>query len=366
MEREIERERDKEKEDAGRYSIEASQIRQKKERDQIKLLPRVIRPLLFGKDYALGTPRVEGQLTVAPLRAITCAFITLQPGESSAPVRGVPSGLFYILEGSGSSVQDGTAHKFEQGDLVVLPPYTHHQLVADAGSRVRVWVPQTRWWHLMGLLREEVDGFAELPPGAEPFTEGERQGFHIRAEVMGREQELTGYFGSDLQCQEVFVSRRKVVSIKVGRTKYDYMLQMLDRENEELRTLPRVLRSRDLCWEDTRFGRLKYYISYWTPVLAKGLDVYVQQLAPGGKSGKHRHFAEQLLLVTRGRGYDIHDGARHDWAEGDLIAVPPMTVHQHSNAADEEAELVSVSLQEPANHNSEGIEHMEDATAGHR
>jgi quercetin dioxygenase-like cupin family protein len=215
----------------------------------------------------------------------------------------------------------------------------------------------------MGLLREEVDGLAELPPGAEPFTEGERQGFRVRAEVMGREQELTGYFGPDPQCERVFASRRKASPVRIQRTKYDYMLQLLHRENEELRTLPRILRFRDLSWEDTLFGRLKYYISYWTPVLAKGLDVYVQQLAPGGKSGKHRHFAEQLLLVTRGRGYDIQDGARHDWVEGDLIAVPPMTVHQHINAAaEQEAELVAVSLQEPANHNSEGIEHMEDGT----
>ena len=362
MEREIEREREREK-DSESFGYERGFLRQKRERDQVKLLPRVIKPMLFGKGYALGTPRVEGQLTVAPLRAITCAFITLQPGESTAQVRGVPAGLFYILEGSGSSVQDATAHPFEQGDLVVLPPYTYHQLVADSGNRVRAWVPQTRWWHLMGLLREEVDGFPELPPGAQRFTEGEREGFHIRAEVTGREQELIVYFGPDRECQEVFASRRKATRVKVGRTKYDYMLQLLDRENEELRTLPRVLRSRELSCEDTLFGRLKYYISYWTPVLAKGLDVYVQRLAPGGTSGKHRHFAEQLLLVTRGRGYDSHDGARHDWVEGDLIAVPPMTMHQHINgAADQEAELVSVSLQEPANHTSEGIEHMEDGT----
>ena len=361
-EREVERERERERDDLLYYNYERKFVQMKEESDRIALLPRVIKPVLFGKNgYALGTPRVEDRLTVAPVNAITCAFVHLQPGQSTERVRGLPSGLFYILEGRGESVQDGAAHPFEQGDLVIVPPYTQHQLMADPATRVRAWAPEVRFWHLMGLLRHEVESIPAVPPEAEAIQAGGRQAFRISAEVMGRQQEVEVCLGTNERLQEFFTSRRKAGQVSAGQTKYDYFLQLLERENAELQTLPRVLRASNLAWEDTVFGRMKYFIDYWTPALARGLDVFVLQLPPGGQSGKHRHFGEELLLVTKGRGYDIHDGVRFDWAEGDLIAVPSAAVHQHFNATAESAELVSVVLQQPANLNMDGLEHMEDA-----
>jgi quercetin dioxygenase-like cupin family protein len=364
MEREIERERERERDDMIYYNYERKFVQMKEESDRIALLPRVIKPALFGRNgYALGTPRVEDRLTVAPVNAITCSFVHLQPGQSTEPVRGVPSGLFYMLEGKGKSVQDGAPYTFEQGDLVVVPTYTQHQLIADTATQVRAWAPEVRFWHLMGLLRHELENIPAIPPEAEPFQEGGRQGFRIRTELSRREQEVEVYLGANARLQEFFTSRRKSRQGSTGQTKYDYFLQLLERENAELQTLPRVLRAGDLAWEDTVFGRMKYFMDYWTPALARGLDVFVLQLPPGGRSGKHRHFGEELLLVTKGRGYDIHDGVRHDWAKGDLIAVPSAAVHQHFNAVSEPAELVSVVLQQAANLNMDGLEHMEDAPA---
>jgi quercetin dioxygenase-like cupin family protein len=364
MEREIERERERERDDLLYYNYERKFVQMKEESDRLALLPRVIKPALFGKNgYALGTPRVEERLTVAPVNAITCAFVHLQPGRSTEPVRGVPSGLVYILEGKGKSVQDNAAHPFEQGDLVVVPPYTQHQLIADAATEVHAWAPEVRFWHLMGLLRHEVENISAVPPEAEPIQEGGRQGFRITTEAMGREQDVEVYLGPNERLEEFFTSRRKISQSSTGHTKYDYFLQLVEQENAELQTLPRVLRAADLAWEDTVFGRMKYFIDYWTPALARGLDVFVLQLPPGGRSGKHRHFGEEILLVTKGRGYDIHDGVRHDWAKGDLIAVPSAAVHQHFNSATEPAELVSVVLQQAANLNMDGLEHLEDAPA---
>jgi uncharacterized RmlC-like cupin family protein len=79
------------------------------------------------------------------------------------------------------------------------------------------------------------------------------------------------------------------------------------------------------------------------------VDVYMQILPPGGRSGRHRHLAEEALYVLEGRGYDIHtdcdveitdtyhwqpqdEERRFEWEAGDMIYIPPNTIHQHFNA----------------------------------
>jgi quercetin dioxygenase-like cupin family protein len=97
-------------------------------------------------------------------------------------------------------------------------------------------------------------------------------------------------------------------------------------------------------------------------VAARGLDLMAQDIAPSERSGEHRHIFEELLLVVKGRGYDLHDGTQHRWAEGDLICVPPMIVHQHVNDGKESAQLVSVWPQQPGHELLGGIEQISNAS----
>jgi gentisate 1,2-dioxygenase len=79
------------------------------------------------------------------------------------------------------------------------------------------------------------------------------------------------------------------------------------------------------------------------------VDVYMQIIPPNSRSGKHRHLAEECLYVVEGRGYDVHQDCdveitdhfhwvpqealqRFEWEAGDVIYVPPNTIHQHFNA----------------------------------
>ena len=81
------------------------------------------------------------------------------------------------------------------------------------------------------------------------------------------------------------------------------------------------------------------------------VDVYMQIIPPGSRSGKHRHLAEQAVYVVEGRGYDLHvdcdleivdgekytwkpetRGQRFDWEAGDMVYIPPNTISQHFNA----------------------------------
>lgn len=111
------------------------------------------------------------------------------------------------------------------------------------------------------------------------------------------------------------------------------------------------VRAEDMPWEDTPHGRLKHLSNEHMGTALASMNAFIQEIPPGGRSGKHRHFAEEFVYVIEGRGYDLHwepdmgateqgytwpvppedTAARWDWEEGDSICIPPMVVHQHVN-----------------------------------
>ena len=319
------------------YDYEARFVKQKREQERINILPRVIKPAMFAKgDFVLGDMRVFSRYTVAPLSAMTCGFLAARPGAQTEPRRMIPSLVAYIIEGSGESIQDGVKFSFAAGDVVIIPPHTTYQFIAHPRDGFRAWLPQIRLWHGQGLLWRD------------PSTHGRN---NTESEATA-DQKVTG----------LFESRRQIRNPAVGKTRYDWFLSSLAEENRIERESPRVIRGTDCSWESTRQGRLKYYISRWTEVAARGLDVMAQEIEPGERSGEHRHIFEELLLVVKGRGYDLHEGTQHPWEEGDLICVPPMITHQHVNDGKDAAQLVSVWPRQPGHELLGGIEQIGNAS----
>jgi quercetin dioxygenase-like cupin family protein len=319
------------------YDYEARFIKQKREQERINFLPRVIKPAMFAKgEFALGDMRVFSRYTVAPLSMLTCGFLDLPVGGKTRPRRMIPSLIAYVIQGSGESVQEGVKFPFGAGDVVIVPPYTTNQFVGDPKDGFRAWLPQLRLWHGQGLLWRDsiVDGGSPLPGGE----------------------------GNDEKIAALFQARRQVQIKVTGNTRYDWFLSRLAEENRVEREAPRVIRGADCSWEETRQGKLKFYISRWTEVAASGIDVMAQQIDPGERSGEHRHIFEELLLVVRGRGYDLHEGTQHRWEAGDLICVPPMMVHQHINDGRDAAQLVSVWPRQPGHEILGGIEQISNAS----
>jgi quercetin dioxygenase-like cupin family protein len=318
------------------YDYEARFVKQKREQERINILPRVIKPAMFAQgEFALGDMRVFSRYTVAPLSMLTGGFLELRSGAQTQPRRMIPSLIAYIIDGSGESFQDSVKFQFSAGDVVLIPPYTTYQFLADPKAGFRAWLPQLRLWHGQGLLWRD------------PMSEGsENESAPI----------------SDRKVKAVFQSRRQIHTSAPGKTRYDWFLSRLADENRVERENPGVIRAAERAWESTRQGRLKFYISRWTEVAASGLDVMAQEIAPGERSGAHRHIFEELLLVVKGHGYDLHDGTKHPWKEGDLICVPPMIVHQHINAGNDAARLVSVWPRQPGHELLGGIEQISDAS----
>lgn len=106
----------------------------------------------------------------------------------------------------------------------------------------------------------------------------------------------------------------------------------LREEMANQKTGPRVFKSTDVAWHG---GPQKWNRDLVNPGsgLLQTLQSSFELLGPGGKSQNHGHQNTALLYVVEGEGYDISDGERVDWAEGDIAIVAAGTVHQHFNAS---------------------------------
>ncbi len=121
----------------------------------------------------------------------------------------------------------------------------------------------------------------------------------------------------------------------------------------------KIVRPADMPWEMSRQGILKHLLNEAMNTRMETVDAYMLIIPPGSRSGKHRHLAEECLYVLEGRGYDLHQDCdveitdtyhwkpqdevkRYEWEAGDVIYIPPNTVHQHFNAdPDKPVRLIS-------------------------
>ena len=111
----------------------------------------------------------------------------------------------------------------------------------------------------------------------------------------------------------------------------------------------KIVHPEDMPWEMSRQGLLKHLLNEQLNTRMETVDAYMQIIPPGSRSGRHRHLAEECLYVLEGHGYDLHQDCdveitdtyhwkpqaevkRYEWEAGDVIYIPPNTIHQHFNA----------------------------------
>lgn len=141
----------------------------------------------------------------------------------------------------------------------------------------------------------------------------------------------------------------------------------------------KVVLPEEMPWEMSRQGLLKHLINEKMNTRMETVDAYMQILPPGSRSGKHRHLAEECLYVLEGRGYDLHQDCdieitnvytwkpqdevkRFEWEAGDVIYIPPNTIHQHFNGdPDRPARLISATNRIFKHCGLNDLEQIEDA-----
>jgi quercetin dioxygenase-like cupin family protein len=141
----------------------------------------------------------------------------------------------------------------------------------------------------------------------------------------------------------------------------------------------KIIKPHEMPWEMSPQGLLKHLINEAMNTRMETVDAYMQVIPPGSRSGKHRHLAEECLYVVEGRGYDLHQDCdveitddyhwipqnetkRFDWEAGDVIYIPPNTIHQHFNAdPSRPARLISAINRIFKNSGLNDLEQMEPA-----
>jgi mannose-6-phosphate isomerase-like protein (cupin superfamily) len=71
--------------------------------------------------------------------------------------------------------------------------------------------------------------------------------------------------------------------------------------------------------------------------LTQTLQVHFVELPPHSSNQGHGHQNEACFYILEGRGYEIHDDQRYDWAKDDLVFVHTDSIHRHFNPYDEKA-----------------------------
>ena len=141
----------------------------------------------------------------------------------------------------------------------------------------------------------------------------------------------------------------------------------------------KIVHPEEMPWEMARQGLLKHLLNEQMNTRMETVDAYMQIIPPGSRSGKHRHLAEECLYVLEGRGYDLHQDCdveitdtyqwkpqaevkRYEWEAGDVIYIPPNTIHQHFNAdPGRPVRLISAINRVYKNSGLNDLEQIEDA-----
>jgi quercetin dioxygenase-like cupin family protein len=130
---------------------------------------------------------------------------------------------------------------------------------------------------------------------------------------------------------------------------YDKLLNDASEAPQRNAGRKKIVKPAEMPWEMSRQGLLKHLINEDMNTRMETVDAYLQIIPPGSRSGRHRHLAEECLYVLEGTGFDLHQDCdveitdeyfwkpqdrvqRFDWEAGDVIYIPPSTIHQHFNA----------------------------------
>lgn len=98
-----------------------------------------------------------------------------------------------------------------------------------------------------------------------------------------------------------------------------------------------VIKSEELKFVNEAQGVSARVVNSQLGFANKQLGAFIREIPVGWKSGKHTHNMEAIILILQGNGYTVIDGTKYEWKKGDIITIPPMSVHQHFNGGNSES-----------------------------
>jgi quercetin dioxygenase-like cupin family protein len=177
-------------------------------------------------------------------------FVELAPGKSNNGHGHQNEAIFFVLEGRGYEIHDDVRYDWEAGDAVVVHTDSVHRHFNDGDETALALVVKAKsMWMYFGLIQQGRSG---------PVDNEE-------------------HFGPREDWSQIWTPGVK------------------DRK--------KVVHSDDIPWEATRDGKVRVLASPdHTDQRIFSVDVYQLQIAPGSRSAKHWHMADEVLYVLSGSG----------------------------------------------------------------
>lgn len=130
---------------------------------------------------------------------------------------------------------------------------------------------------------------------------------------------------------------------------YAERLQAAEKVRGITEPLKTIVTPEDMPWENCRQGLVKHLVHEKMGTVENTLDIVMQIIPGGSRSGKHRHLGEEYMFILEGRGNSFHwdvemelgekytwrvpeTPSKWEWETGDSVYIPPNTVHQHFNS----------------------------------
>ena len=256
-------------------------------------------------------------------------FVELEAGGANHGHGHQNEACFYILEGKGYEIHDGVRYDWEQDDFAIVhTDCVHKHYNADPDVRALALVMKAKCtWMAMGMWQQGRSG---------PFA----------AAGYGPREDWSRLWTPNASAKK------------------------------------KVVKKSDTRWEDTPDGHVRIISSpERADVRTNSVDVYQQEIAPGGRSAKHWHMADEAVYVMKGQGHSLHWDVEAEIAEkyyarvatepstwafaaGDLVYIPQNTVHQHVNDGAEPLLFLSAQNRLFKHLGYDSVVHLEEATSG--
>lgn len=229
-------------------------------------------------------------------------FVRMEPHSANTGHGHQNEAVFYILEGHGHEVHDEQRYEWKQGDLVVVHADSVHQHFNDSDEPAITMVIKAKTlWMYLGLVHQGKIGSFEDPDGR-----------------FGPREDWSHIWAED----------------SVGKQK--------------------IITPDDIPWGDSEYGRIRRLTGTGREdVRCYSVDIYQQQVPPGGASSRHWRMGDEVFYVISGHGESLHweveadieeryhariakEPTRHEIRAGDILWVPQNTVRQHVNLSSDE------------------------------
>lgn len=216
----------------------------------------------------------------------------------------------YVLDGDGYSTLDGERVDWATGDLLLLPikpgGVTHQHFNRDPHR-------PARWLAFIPMAFQEYLGseLVQLKISPDwPLLENTIE----KSQTTGAKDSP-----SSVQNADAFAEAKQTGEA----TLLDSLFKLRDDYRRQSQSGLKVVRGRDLPWENNRQGIMRWYLHPDKRDAAiRSLLVYVQEIPPAGKSGRQRCPGGWVHFILDGRGALEVDGVRYEWEAGDCVALP--------------------------------------------